>query len=49
MIKCDKCKTLLTVLTIYENKAYCANCKAWIGFAKQEKLEEPNVKLDIKA
>lgn len=32
MIKCDKCGSLLTLLRVYKNRAFCEKCKAWIGW-----------------
>ena len=33
MLQCDKCGKLLALIRVHKNKAYCDNCKAWIGWA----------------
>lgn len=32
MLKCDKCNSLLVLLRVYKNRAFCDKCKAWIGW-----------------
>lgn len=47
MLKCDKCGSLLTLLRVHKNRAFCDNCKAWLSWVIYGEEKEEDIKYCI--